>query len=188
LIALTLIGTLLTFLFSFFVESVKLEKKLETARMAISNRGHLQTRLQNVLSSIDRGSDGILYTQVLDKSMSLLVLFDNGIDPDPSYSGTLLGRIFLDEEKNLCLASWPNGKEKKLPWRKEILMPKVKSFAFEFLGKSAPLAWRSEWPKSQTTLPLLIRLHVVEEKDALRFAFILPSPDSFVSYDGRKAS
>ncbi len=174
--------------------------------MAISERGHLQTRLQHIFSSIDRGTnEPFLYTQVSEKDskMSLVLLFDNGIDPDPAYSGTLLGRIYLDEKNNLVLVSWPNQKEKNLPWRKEILFPHTASFQFEFLGSRTDLekkeviqpitpnlAWRTIWGKKQQQLPSIIRLTVQEEKrkEPLRFAFMLPSADLLVSYTGEKAS
>lgn len=208
LIALTLTAVVLTFLFSFFVESARIEKKLDTARMTISNRGYLQTRLQTILSAIDSGSsEPYLYTKQFEKekSISLITLFDNGIDPDPAYSGSIMGRIFLDEEKNLCLATWPLGNEKNRPWRKEVLLPHVKSFEFEFLGKrsasehgkkekirpiNANLAWRTEWAKFQSGVPSIIRLRVTEEKakEPLQFAFILPSPEPFVTYMEKKAS
>lgn len=202
LIALSLTAILLTFLFSFFVESAKIEKKLDTARMAISNRGHLQTRLQTVLTAIDRGTaEPFLYTKQFEKekSLSLIALFDNGIDPDPSYSGSIIGRIFIDQQKNLCLATWPLDKNKNRPWRKEILLPHVESLEFEFLGKrsatehgkkekirpiTATLAWRSFWSITQDDIPSIIRLSVREEKqkEPLRFAFILPTSEPFVTY------
>lgn len=208
LIALSLTAVVLTFLFSFFVESARIEKKLDTARMAISNRGFLQTRLQTILSAIDTGSsEPYLYTKQFEKekSISLITLFDNGIDPDPAYSGPIKARIFIDEEKNLCLATWPLGMKKNIPWRKEVLMPHVNSFEFEFLGKrtasdhgkkekikpiNATLAWRTEWAKFQSGIPSIIRLRIVQEKskEPLQFAFILPSPDPFVTYMEKKAS
>jgi hypothetical protein len=201
LIALSLVAILLTFLFSFFVESAKIETKLDRARMAVTARGHLQTRLQSVLSAVTHDSLAApLYTQSFDKEKqpSLVAVFDNGIDPDPAFSGAILGRLFLDEEKNLILATWPLDKAPRRPWRKEILLRHVESFAFEFLGpNNAPkeeksrsitpsLAWRTAWPKSNARVPSIIRLHLQQEKskEELRFAFLLPRPDDFVSYAG----
>lgn len=202
LIALTLTAILLTFLFSFFVESAKIEKKLDTARMAISNRGQLQTRLQSIFTTIDRGAgEPYFYTKQFEreKSSSLIAIFDNGIDPDPAYSGSITGRIFIDEEKNLCLATWPLDKSKNLPWRKEILLPQVESYEFEFLGAlsasehgkkekvrsiSPTVGWRSAWPESLTSVPTIIRMKIKQEKmeEPLYFAFILPAPASHVTY------
>jgi hypothetical protein len=206
LIALSLTAILLTFLFSFFVESAKIEKKLDTARMAMTNRGNLQTRLQTVLTSIDRGSmEPFFYTKQFDKEkhLSLVAIFDNGIDPDPAFSGSILGRIYLDQEKNLCLATWPLTQAKNRPWRKEILFPHVKDFEFEFLGTksadehgtkensrpiNATLCWKSNWPKAVHEVPGIIRLTVLEESSSkpIRYAFILPVSEPFITYLDKK--
>lgn len=205
LIALSLTAILLTFLFSFFVESAKIEKKLDTARMEISNRSHLQTRLQTVLSALDRGlSTTFLYTKQFDKekAVSLVAIFDNGIDPEPAYSGTIIGRLFIDAEKNLCFATWPLDHPKNCPWRKEVLLPHVEELEFEFLGKisatehgkkgkihpiTATHGWRKLWSKDQGEAPSIIRLSVKQEKqkEPLRFAFILPTTEPFVTYRGK---
>lgn len=196
LIALSLTAVLLTFLFSFFVESARIEKKLDTARMAVSNRAHLQTRLQTVFGSLDPNG---LYTQQFEKekNLSLIATFNNGIDPDPAYSGSILSRIFLDEEKNLCLVTWPLDQESH-PWRKEVLLAHVEHFEFEFLGENGAhkgkekirpitpnLAWRSHWEGKN---PSIIRLKVREEKqkEPLQFAFLLLTTDFLVTYAGRK--
>lgn len=171
------------------------------ARMEISARSHLQTRLQSILSSISRATaEPSLYTKVFPKEKvpSLVALFDNGIDPDPAYSGSIIGRVYLDAEKNLCLATWPLGKNRA--WRKEILLPRVQSFEFEFLGTkngaekkekmrsiTTNLAWRTVWAPSHEETPSIIRLKIEEEKETLYFAFILPFPEPFVTYHERRA-
>lgn len=201
LIALSLTAILLTFLFSFFVESARMEKKLDTARMAISNRAHLQTRLQSVFSSLSQEG---LYTKQFgkEKGTSLVAFFDNGIDPDPAYSGSIIGRLFIDEENNLSFATWPLDADKNRPWRKEILLPHVERLELEFLGKktadahgkkekirdiTANLAWRTHW---QEGTPSIIRLTLQEKEgtEPLRFAFILLTADPFVTYTGKKSA
>lgn len=172
----------------------------------MTHRGHLQTRLQIILTSIDRGStDSYFYTKQFEKEngVSLVTIFDNGIDPDPVFSGSIVGRIYLDEGKNLCLATWPQTKEKNRPWRKEVLFTNVKNFEFEFLGKkSAPehgvkdqsrpinatLAWKMDWPKTSKDVPGIIRLTLYEEdsKEPIRYAFILPVSEPFVTYLEKK--
>ncbi|MBX7066500.1 MAG: hypothetical protein K1X28_04660 [Parachlamydiales bacterium] len=202
LIALSLTAVLLTFLFSFLVETAKIEKKLDAARMCISTRGHLQTRLQTIFTSLDHSA---FYTKTFEKekSLSLVLSFDNGIDPEPDFSGPILGRIFLDPEHNLCLASWPATEEKTRPWRTEILQKNVSSFEFDFLGPNtapehgvkekilpidANLAWRSHWPKSLGKAPAIIRLTIYEEgkKDPVQYAFTLPISEC-ITYQGKDA-
>jgi hypothetical protein len=201
MIALSLTAILITFLFSFFVETAKIEKKLEVMRTAIMKRGHLQNRLQTVFSAIDRSSmDPFFYTKPLDaeKSISLVTIYDNGIDPDPAFSGSLTGRIFLDEENRLCLVSWPLSKEKPRPWRKEVLHTGVKKMEFQFLGEKSEkehfvpvrdtLGWKSLWPKNLRGVPSLIRLTLYEENSSkpIHYAFILPVAEPLVTYTDEK--
>ncbi len=171
--------------------------------MAISSRAYVQTRLQNILSSIH--SDSIeasaLYTKYIDqeKQLSLIAIFNNGIDPDPLFSGSIIGRLYVDDDHNLALATWPLTKSKNPPWRKEILLTHVESFDLEFLGDAsaaedknrekirpitANYAWRSHHYPSQTTIPSMIRLTLQEEKnkEPLRFAFLLASTEPRVRY------
>ncbi len=175
--------------------------------MAITARGTLQTRLQSVLNAIHYNSAEHLYTKSFEKEKcpSLITIFDNGIDPDPAYSGPIIGRIYLDAENHLCLATWPLDENRKRPWRNEILLPNVSHFEFEFLGErsasehgkkekitpiNAAYAWRTAWAKSQrASIPSIIRLTIREEgrKEPLRFAFILPSPEPYVVYREKKA-
>ncbi len=173
--------------------------------MCILHRGHLQTRLQTVFTSIEPKEDRpFFYTEGLEREdfPSLFVLFNNGVDPDPSFSGPILGKIYLDEEKNLSLTTQPLNSEKSRSWRKEILFPKVQTFTFEFLGTQSPtehgtkekiypinanLAWRTLWPRSLQKIPSLIRLKIYEEdtKDPLQFAFLLPIIDP-ITYHGKE--
>lgn len=134
-----------------------------------------------------------------------MAIFDNGIDPDPAFSGSILGRIYLDQEKNLCLATWPLTKEKNRVWRKEILFPHVNSFEFEFLGDNraiehgtkenarpitGALSWKSNWAKAIHEVPGIIRLTLYEEgiDQPIRYAFILPVPEPFVTYLEKKGA
>lgn len=197
LIGLSLTALLLTFLFSFLVSSVKVEEKLDRARKEILARGELQTRLQDVLSSISSGS---LYTQQNQQELSpnLIAVFDNGIDPDPAFAGPVLTRIFLDENRDFCLAIRPLDNNNKA-WRKEILLPAVTKFEFRFLSSlsakiekeqiypiNAAYCWRTAWSKQRSEIPSLIRLILEKEGETIEFAFILPSVDPFVTYSTKK--
>ena len=195
-------GILLTVLFSFFVESAKLEKKLEKARSEIFARQHLQMRLQSVFSKIDKGADAPLYSKFFadGKKDSLVLVFDYGIDPDPAFSGPVLGRIYIDEKKNLSLAVWPLEKGKRHLWRKEILLPSVQGFEFEFLARkkegdaskakekiksiNGELEWTNRWTKSRQGIPSIIRLVLIQgdQKDSLQFSFLLPSVFPMITY------
>jgi hypothetical protein len=207
LIALSLTAILLTFLFSFFAESAKLEKKIDAAREQISGRQRLQTRLQAIFSSLcSDGPSPFFYTRTFkqEPNPSLIAIYDNGIDPDPAFSGSVLGKLFLDGE-NLSLVNWPNEPEQKmeLPWRKEILLSGVERFEFEFLSpkkeegpkeKIKPInpfwEWRYRWPKKKGGIPPLVRLFVWEkgQKEPLRFAFFIPCAEPIPSCPSYQSS
>ncbi len=132
-----------------------------------------------------------------------MTIFDNGIDPDPMFSGQVEGKIYLDEKKNLRLMTRPLGQEEEAPARNEILFAQVDSFAFEFLGrKTAPdsgvketfrpitaeYCWRSCWPKNLKEAPSIIRLLVYEKsnKEPTSYTFILPILEPFATYSKKK--
>ncbi|OGN63743.1 MAG: hypothetical protein A3E80_01635 [Chlamydiae bacterium RIFCSPHIGHO2_12_FULL_49_9] len=201
LIALSLTALLLTMLFSFLVDSAKIKAKLDPVRSEILSREQLQTRLQGLFSSLGK-EGGSFYTRIFpdEAGKSLLAIFDNGVDPDPLFSGSTLGKIYLDKESNLSLALWPEEKGENLPWRKEILLTNVSHFEFEFLAKKSPasapmakkektkpinpnLEWRTDWPKSLSGIPAMIRLRVDRKKDpSLLFAFHIPTIEPFITY------
>src|SRR5690606_19238183 len=100
-------------------------------------------------------------------------------DPDPAYSGSVLGRIFLDAKNNLSMAIWPLDKDKNTTCRTEILLPNIEDFEFEFLGKNSAtkpekkekirpinsdFSWKTNWPKSHGSVPSIIRLSIREKK------------------------
>jgi len=194
LIALTLLSFLLSCLFNAMAQGIKVEVTIGESRKTLLARQHLQTRLQDLFLSIAPTNLPPIYTQVFpqEKKESLMIHFDNGIDPNPSFSGPILGRIYLDEEHNLALALWPIGKENKnKPWRKEILLKGVSQFQFQFLGQkqkkedesiNANLAWHKLWPKNRLEVPAMIRLSLYQNNVELQFAFFLTTAEPLITY------
>lgn len=203
LIALSLTSLILSFLFSFLVETSRTEKKLEEARAKVTQRGYFQMRMQSLLSSIDKNSlDPFFYTTLLESSSQpvLEVLFDHGIDPDPLFCGVLRGEIYLDEKNNLTLLFKPLNPNHGGTERKEILFPKIRRFEMEFLGNtlasekgsfrpvSTTVGWNQKWPKSNRQLPSIVRAYVYEEgeEDPLCYAFILPLIEPMIAYEEKR--
>lgn len=182
LVALSLMGMVLSILFSFMVQSMRVDKKMEKARESILERQALQIRLSDILTTLSFQFDSpSLYTQKFPKEEkeSLVTIFDNGVDPDPAFSGTVIGRIYLDENKHLCLAYWPfQGEEHNRPWRKEVLISNVSDFSFSFLRSSSDAQksqtlWENCWPKKNSLAPSIVRLILKQKDGTLQFAFRL---------------
>lgn len=194
LISLALLSILLSFLFHSMTEGIKAEVSVSKARQALLMRQRAQSRLQDLFLSIAPTQIPPLYTKTFssEKKESLILYFDNGIDPDPSFSGPVLGRIYLDEKNNLALGLWPLEQEKKTrAWRKEILLNHVTHFQFQFLGQkekkedksvNATLAWHRLWPKRRMEIPSMIRLSVTQNEVEISFAFFLTTSEPFITY------
>ncbi len=165
--------------------SAEFETKIDRARKELLERQGLQTRLQDLFLSADSSS---LYTKKLpgDEKESLIAIFDNGIDPDPVFSGKVMARVYLDGDRNLSLALWPHdpGEKKNRPWRNEILLTNVDDCEFLFFGKapSQEFAWESRWPSNRKENPSMVRLRVQLNRNPLSYAFFFSSPEPLATY------
>ncbi len=173
LIALGLMSMLVLLLLSFMKQNLIVEKKMDQTRHLVLERQALQNRIQDLLLSIRSDTASSFYTQIFPKEThpSLILIFDHGVDPDPLFSGSIIGRLFIDENHNLSLALWPNDPDKKQYFRKEVLLSNVSDFSMEFLNESF---WKSSWPKTEK-IPSLLRISLTHNHLRLQFAFILPS-------------
>jgi len=199
LIALGLTAVLLSILFRFFAGSVRVDQKIGEARSILYQRQHFQTRISSVFNSIvprsaSTPTSGPSFYTVHEKSPSFVAVFDNGIDPDPQFSGPILGKIFLDAD-NLMLVLWPLEKTEKNVYRKEILISGVQNMRFQFLGKksahqgdlsavsiNSSLEWRTDWPKNRWDIPSIVRIVLSQDNQEISFAFILPLIEPIITY------
>ena len=146
-------------------------------------------------SSLSTSSGSSFYT-----SDGLIAIFDNGVDPDPSFSGPIIGKVFVDSDSNLVLALWPLEKMEKNFYRKEILLPNVQKIRFQFLAKknaqqidpkavsiNSNLEWRTDWPKNRWDIPSIIRMIVQQKNQEIGFAFTAPILEPIVTYHERGA-
>jgi hypothetical protein len=196
MIAMGLSAILFTVLFRFLVSNTKFEQKTEKVVALLSERQRVEDRLDWILGHIELPllDHPNFYTAKLpdDQSLSLAVLFNAGIDPDPHFSGTTTARIYLNEKQQLCFSWWPLSKE---GYRTEILLSDIRHLEWEFLGHkeekdnaTIPIAgnwaWLKQWPKTKTSLPSIIRLNLwsgIDKKKQrepnLQYAFILPNQE-----------
>jgi hypothetical protein len=148
-------------------------------------------RLDTVLTSL-QPAESVFYTALFPDdgaAQSLVVSFNAGIDPDPEFSSTVQGRIYVTESGELTLSYWSANKK---AYRTEVLLRNVRDLEWQFLGQKidkdpkVPViagnwAWLKEWPKKRGGNPEIIRLKLwcgidkKKQREAnLEFAFILP--------------
>lgn len=218
LIALSLVSMLLTVVFGFFKEVVTLTQLTEKKQRETFGYRYLDMRLNHIFQRINNNKGVILkdffYLENTAKSIShfpsLIFNFNNGPRADPDFSGFLLARLYVDNDKQLCLVTWPLSKEitsiEKM--KKEILMTNVKEIKFKFYSPPAmkksqneqiPVhngpkdekvinnkwydqKWILGWPKP-AILKLILTLETDEKKD-LDFAmsFVLPLKEQPIHY------
>lgn len=212
IIALTLISILMTFLFGFYQNMTVVQNGLDKTREENFRRLYLQQRLTDILStaSVEEnlfGNRELIFYTTKDENTSMLensliLIYNNGVNALPWFSGTVLGRLYLDKNGRLCLTTWPSpalwkkeGKVlDKLPSKREILLEDVQNLSFEFYvppiaeevkvkpkevttGREkiepAPGEWHKEWPDAYRELPALVKV-VVETESMDKFIFVIP--------------
>jgi len=187
LVALALIGLVLSLLLKFFSNTLRMDRKIDLLRHEIYAREHVVLRLTHVFTSILPRSAlpdttrAPLYT-TKQQIPALHIVFDNGIDPDPRFSGAVLGEIQLNEEGQLLLSLQPLSGPEPAPRRSELLLQQVKKLEFQFPIQHRPptapgtplFEWQNSWSKEKTTLPSLIRILAKQGDQELAFAFQLP--------------
>jgi type II secretory pathway pseudopilin PulG len=200
MIALGLTAILLTILFRFFAGSVRMDQKISDARASLYQRQHFQTRISSLCnaiaprSSLSVSSGSSFYT-INEKKPGFVAIFDNGIDPDPRFSGPVLGKVYIDPQSNLMLVLWPLEKTETKLYRTEVLLSGVQSIHFQFLAQkslqnndpkatsiNSTLEWRTDWPKNRWDIPSIIRITLLHENQEISFAFMLPFIEPIVTY------
>jgi hypothetical protein len=195
-VAFSLISIIVFFLLVGLKNFFFMEKKIERAKEDMMQNMHLQIRCNHLFSQLlpssflTRGTPA-LYTSLFPKETQncLICAFDNGLDPDPKFSGPVLGRIFLNKNKELHLILWPLEKDGSIPtiYREEKLLTNVEKISFEFFTqekKGTSLCWRwvSKWPEEKKELPSMIRLCYQRQGKKIPFAFFPPFAPP-ISYD-----
>ena len=192
-IALFIIGILLSFLFNFFAQIIKVEKKIKITQHDLIEREHFQVKIKNVfskISSIDIDDQTITMYTPKENEKTLFVIFDNGIDPDPHFSGPILGKFFIKNE-NFYLQTYPiiNNKIIYDSFREEKILSSIFSIKYFFLMENEisqekdssekltkMLKYTSRYKKGNIFLPPIIKMTIIDKNQkTFNFAFFTPS-------------
>ena len=192
-IALFIIGILLSFLFNFFAQIIKVEKKIKITQHDLIEREHFQVKIKNIfskISSIDIDDQTITMYTPKENEQTLFVIFDNGIDPDPNFSGPILGKFFIKNE-NFYLQTYPiiNNKIIYDSFREEKVLSSIFSIKYFFLMENEisqekdssekltkMLKYTSRYKKGNISLPPIIKMTIIDKnKKTFNFAFFTQS-------------
>ncbi len=210
IIACSLVGCVFAVFASTMWYSIRYEALIEK-KTAHFGYLHMQAaRLKGVLLQSIYGNDSkfCFYSQEGESKeevgTSLVFTFHAGVDPDPDFSNVNVGKLFLDREKNLVFASWPDPKlyeKSPPPLRKEILFHNVASCTMRFFSYKPPVepgkvanqeekgVWLTEWKKEYKAQPQLVEVLLTfapenseEASQDLLFSCLIPRAFPIIEY------
>jgi hypothetical protein len=141
LVALSILSIVLVFLFGYFRDLSEINRMADQSQKESFQMRYLESRLGFIFERLvnEKLSAGtfFFYTepplQGKTLSTSLILTFDNEVRIDPTYSGDVLGRIYLDQDHSLRLGIWPlHTEDPSEHFQEEVLMEEVKEVRFEF--------------------------------------------------------
>lgn len=214
LIAMALLSLLLVIVFGFFRELFWLNEYTKNTIKQSFEKRYVESRLSYLFSHIiNENASGKQFYFFITKDEasslpSLVLTFENGDIADNLFGGDVLGRLFVDQAKHLCLAIWPleMGKDKasedmRAYIKMEYLLNQVEDLQFHCFaapdtqnqgGEPAepqPGKWlTNEWDKEYGEMPVIIKIDVTFSPDSKKetFAFVLPSSKHPVTFLPKK--
>lgn len=140
LIAVSLLSIVLVFVFGFFHELSEITRLTEISQKQSFQMRYLESRLgfivERIVNDNETSRKFFFYTEPPNDASSfpsLILTFDNGVRQDPSFSGDVLGRLYIDDENNLRLAIWPlQGEDPHQFFQEEVLLENVMDIRYSF--------------------------------------------------------
>lgn len=197
LIAVSLLSMLLVFVFGFFRELSQLTSMTEKAQKESFQMRYLESRLgfifERIVNENEKSRKFFFYTQPNSKNISpspsLILSFNNEVRLDPTFSGDVLGRLYVDDEKRLCLATWPLHVDDPFQYlQEEVLIDNVENVKYSFYAaperiqsdkditsgdkvdseKKTPAKdqWHEEWAMSYEQMPSIMKMVIQVAKNS----------------------
>lgn len=180
MIALVLMGVLLSALLGIYRHIVVRNKELAILTEEIAERELIRKKLQFLfihLSLESQKNSSSFYLGKEEGQDALCILYDNGKDYETAFSGIVEGRIYAKDKKLFCKTKGVNGLV-----RNEILARDIRALSFSFFDqKSAPQAvWVAEWKENKTYVPAMIKM-VLDRTEFVFFPSVSFQPIDFLS-------
>jgi len=174
MISLALLGVLLTFLLTFFRQTLTTKNDTGTLKEKVMRLELVQLRLGNLFDHFSKENNcfvaNLPHTDAI--GSALFIHCDHGIEADPSFSGVIHSMLFKTRDHRICLCSWSKNQKAKV----DTLANGVKELSFEFFnGKQ----WQTLWPKDKKdeSFPYLIKISILlhgEDEKRQDFIYSLP--------------
>lgn len=164
-----------------------------------------QFRLGHIIPKIEIASHSDrywFYTSTEEDNPSLVFVYDNDVDGNPLFADRVLGKLYVDSQQRLILATWPLPKRnftQSPPMRKEVLLEGVVRLEFRFYQpprrdvgeKQIDLEdtafyndWHPTWLVDRDKIPAIITIDVEVDNISKRIVmdFVLPKTEDTIIY------
>ena len=168
-IAMVLLGILLTSLFSSYRQTLKNNITLKTVKQTVQQIEVFHQRIRSLLLPPHNKK---IWLQPHPDALGagLMLSFEQPIDKDLDFCGELQGMLFFNAQHQLLFVTWGHNQQTRL----ETLLEDVESMQCEFfdadLGK-----WFKEWPHKKTEKPVMVKITLKYQKKELPFVYFLDS-------------
>lgn len=190
-------------LLSFFTQVTKIDHRMEIASSEVQKRQNLQVRCQQIFATLlpsqlcPENSPPFFTPEKKDSSdlpVLLSVIYDQGVDPDPMFSGPVRAQFYIDEENNFICEVTPLEKNLQKHKRKEALWKEVKKLTFEYFAvgvnedkNTNNFKWLKSWDKSNDKIPPMIKISIEDEKNYVKeFAFFPSSSHAEIIFQDKR--
>lgn len=175
-IAIFLLGILLSGLFNTFRQGMKSNAQAKEIKQKILHLELFQQKLKNLFTY----EEGVWIERHPETTgPALLTTFTQKADPDVEMCGKLQGMLYLTSKKELCLVVWsPKGKA-----RVETLLDQVDAFTCQ-LFDSKKAEWSAAWPKKREGVPSMLSIDLTWKGDKIPFVFFLKDAQEKITYKG----
>ncbi len=177
IIGVFLLGILLTGLFNCFYQGIKKNITAKELKQTVLNLELFQLRLKNIFSCL-QGENTLWLEKHPDASgPALIASYKQNVDPDVDMCGILEGMLFLNKNKQICLASWGENGQGRI----EVLLDQVDSFECK-LFDPAKGEWKETWGKKEEKKPVMAKIDLKWHEKNIPFVFFLSEADEKVTY------
>lgn len=179
-IAVALLGVMLSALFSCFQQTIKKNIVAREVKQRVLQTELLDQRLKNIFSRLDTGRGAAIWLDEHSgaKNQALFVAFAQQTDRDPLFLGPLQGVVYADGKGHLVVET-EGKKESK---RSEVLMEQIAALRFELFDAEQG-KWSTQWPKKKAKTPAMIKLTLERRaKETTSLVYFLSAPGEPITF------
>jgi hypothetical protein len=165
IIALSLMGLVLTFLWQALFGVQKMLLKEEKAGVMCIDKALFYTKLSQLFLNLSKDPSS-LYTANDEGRYCLVIHAMHPVEVQKEFSGMLKSWLFEDSG-HIALSTLASSEKEKMT---DLFFSYVESLSFSFYDEKAP-SWVSEWPKEKKKIPTMIRINYTADKEEEELIF-----------------